>query len=38
VVADNANAGVSESGQHRRCVVGRRVVDDDDLELDAPLS
>jgi hypothetical protein len=38
VMADDANAGVGESGQHLRCVVGRRVVDDDDLEVDVALA
>jgi hypothetical protein len=38
VVADDANAGVGESGQHLRCVVGRRVVDDDHLEVDVALT
>ena len=35
-MTNDANAAIAERGQHGRCVIGRRLVDDDDFERRLP--
>jgi hypothetical protein len=37
-VTDDPNAGITDRGEHRRCVIGRCLIDDDDFELDVLLA